>query len=166
VTLADIAQRAGLAPSTLVERFGSKRALLLAAGRTAASTVDAAFDAAESEEATALVALTAALVRLSSGVKTRAALAHQLGALRLDIADPDFRRLAQRHASAMRARITALLVRAREDGSLREATDVGRLAQTVHVVYNGALITWGVSGRGPLRDAVRDEVAAAVTPWR
>src|SRR4051812_50167471 len=39
LTLADVAQEAGLAPSTLAERFGSKRALLLAAARHAAGEV-------------------------------------------------------------------------------------------------------------------------------
>jgi AcrR family transcriptional regulator len=39
LTLADVAREAGLAPSTLAERFGSKRALLLAAARHAAGEV-------------------------------------------------------------------------------------------------------------------------------
>src|SRR5579885_3160850 len=39
LTLADVAREAGLAPSTLAERFGSKRALLLAAARHAAAVV-------------------------------------------------------------------------------------------------------------------------------
>src|SRR3954447_10278393 len=39
LTLADIAREAGLAPSTLAERFGSKRALLLAAAQHAAGEV-------------------------------------------------------------------------------------------------------------------------------
>jgi AcrR family transcriptional regulator len=166
VTLAEIATEAGLAPSTLAERFGSKRALLLAAGRTAADRVASEFDAAEARESAPLVALSAALAQLSSGLGTRAALAHQLGALQLDIADPDFRRLAERHARAMRSRSAALLARALEEGALAQGTDVERLAQTVLVVYNGALISWGITGRGRLRDALLDELDAVIAPWR
>jgi AcrR family transcriptional regulator len=166
VTLVDIARQAGLAPSSLVERFGSKRALLLAAGRTATGSVDAAFAAAEAEQDSALDALAAGLVRLSSGVSTRTSLARQLGALQLDIVDGDFRRLAARHAAAMRTRIAALLERAREHGVLRRETDVARLAQTVQVVYNGALISWGIAGRGSLADALRGELEAVLAPLR
>ena len=42
-TLADVAKEAGLAPATLVQRFGSKRGLLLALSKTAAEGADACF---------------------------------------------------------------------------------------------------------------------------
>jgi AcrR family transcriptional regulator len=166
VTLADIAREAGLAPSTLAERFGSKRALLLAAGRAAAGGVDAIFDEAEAAVAPPLASVVSALVRLSAGVRTRPALARQLGVLQLDIVDADFRRLAARHAAALIARVTALLERAREEDALRRDTDAARLAQTVQVVYNGALISWGVAGRGRLDDSLRAEIDAVLAPWR
>jgi AcrR family transcriptional regulator len=164
VTLAEIANEAGLAPSTLAERFGSKRALLLAAGRTAADGVAAAFATAEARETAPLAALVAALVALSAGARTRAALAHHVGALQLDIADPDFRRLAARHAAALRSQTARLLERARADGSLAAGSDVARLARTVQVTYNGALISWGISGRGSLEAALREDLDAVLAP--
>jgi AcrR family transcriptional regulator len=166
VTLADIATEAGLAPSTLVERFGSKRALLLAAGAVATRSVAAVFDAAEAHDTGPLTALCSALVQLSSPLGTRPALAHHLGVLRLDIADPDFRELAARHARELRSRISALLARAVEDGALSRRTDVERLAQTVQVTYNGALVSWGIAGRRALGDTLRDELEAVLAPWR
>ena len=42
-TLADVAKEAGLAPATLVQRFGSKRGLLLAVSKLAAEGADACF---------------------------------------------------------------------------------------------------------------------------
>jgi AcrR family transcriptional regulator len=166
VTLSDIAGEAGLAPSTLVERFGSKRALLLAAGRVANRGIAAVFDAAEAHESRPLAALCSALVELSSELGTRPALAHHLGVLRLDVADPDFRTLAARHADELRSRISGLLVQALQEGALRHGTDVERFAQTVHVTYNGALVSWGIAGRGALADALRDELEAVLAPWR
>jgi AcrR family transcriptional regulator len=166
VTLADIAIEAGLAPSTLVERFGSKRALLLAASRVANRGIAVVFDASEAHESRPLAALRSALVELSSGLGTRPALAHHLGVLRLDVADPDFRSLAARHGDELRSRIAELLARARQEGALRRGTDVERLAQTVHVTYNGALVSWGIAGRGALADALRDELEAVLAPWR
>ena len=161
----DIAREAGLAPSTLIERFGSKRALLLAAGRTAADGVSGTFAAAEAREPAPLAALAAALIQISAGVRTRAALAHHLGALQLDIADPDFRRLAARHARALAGQITRLLDRALAEGALTATDDAARLASIVQVTYNGALVTWGVSGRGPLEVALRDALEAVLDPW-
>src|SRR5919108_6544573 len=43
LTLAGVAAEVGLAPSTLAERFGSKRGLLLAAARAGVGGVEAAF---------------------------------------------------------------------------------------------------------------------------
>jgi AcrR family transcriptional regulator len=166
VTLADIAAEAGLAPSTLVERFGSKRALLLAAGRTAADGVEAAFARTAGRGDCHLSALADALVLLSEGVRTRAALAHHLGALQLDIADPDFRRLARRHATTLHRQLAVTLARARELGELAESADPERLAGTVQVTYNGALVSWGVAGRGSLEAALRDALESVLAPWR
>jgi AcrR family transcriptional regulator len=166
VTLADIAAEARLAPSTLVERFGSKRALLLAAGRTAADGVAAAFARTAPGEGSHLGALADALVLLSNGVRTRPALAHHLGALQLDIADRDFRGLARKHASALQTQLGRVLAGARAAGELVQRADPERLARTIKISYNGAIISWGISGRGPLEAALRDELDAVLAPWR
>lgn len=110
--------------------------------------------------------MSGALVQLSSGLRTRPALARQLGVLQLDIADPDFRVLARRHAITLRARIAALLARARRDGALRPEIDSGRLARTVLITYNGTLIAWGIGSRRTLANALRDELDAILEPWR
>jgi AcrR family transcriptional regulator len=166
VTLADIAAEAGLAPSTLVERFGSKRALLLAAGHTAADGVAAAFARATAGEASPLRALADALVLLSKGVRTRPALAHHLGALQLDMVDPDFRRLARQHAAALQLQLTRVLARACAAGELVQRAEPERLARILQVSYNGAVISWGISGHGPLETALRDALDAVLAPWR
>ena len=166
VTLADIAAEAGLAPSTLAERFGSKRALLLAAGRTAAEGVAAAFARSTAGDASHLGGLADALVLLSKGVRTRPALAHHLGALQLDVADRDFRRLARQHAKALHAQVARVLDRARAAGELVQRSDAERLARSIQVSYNGAIISWGISGRGSLEAALREELEAVLAPWR
>ena len=96
LTFADVAHEVGLAPSTLAERYGSKRALLLAALEPAPDGVAAAFAAARGAHAAPLDALHAALAALSAPVGTREAYANHLGVLALDVGDPDFRRIAER----------------------------------------------------------------------
>lgn len=166
MTLAHVAAEVGLAPSTLAERFGSKRDLLLAASRAAAVGVGEGFDAERARRSAPLEVLPAALVELARPVRTRAAFANHLAALELDVADPDFRRVAARHATALRREIHTTLVDAAAAGELAPAADLDGLSRAVHVAYNGALVTWAVGGSGPLADSLRADLEAVLAPWR
>ncbi|MGP4100532.1 helix-turn-helix domain-containing protein, partial [Nonomuraea sp. KM90] len=57
LTLAAVAQEAGLSPATLVQRFGSKRGLLLAFAAHAARTAGEPFERARQEHGSPLAAL-------------------------------------------------------------------------------------------------------------
>lgn len=162
MTLADVGAEAGLAPSTLVGRYGSKRALLLSAARAAVLDVAPAFAA----DTQALDALLAGLVQLSRPLQTRRAMANHLALLALDVSDPDFRRVARQHAAARLARLRALLWRAHAAGELIVTADPNSLALAVDRAYNGALITWAVAGPGPLEAQLREAVSAVLEPWR
>jgi AcrR family transcriptional regulator len=154
LTLAHVACAAGLAPSTLAERFGSKRALLLAAARSAAARVEP------------LEPLVDGLAALASGLGDRRAFAHHLSLLELDVADPEFRAAAAVHAGAMHHEIRAGVVRAIDAGELVDAADPDGLARALHVAYNGSLLLWGVTGDGEPADALRTDLEAVLTPWR
>src|SRR5688572_11388706 len=56
-TLAEVAREAGLAPATLVQRFGSKRGLLLALAAQSAVSMDACVDMARQAHPSPLAAL-------------------------------------------------------------------------------------------------------------
>jgi AcrR family transcriptional regulator len=141
LTLADVAREAGLAPSTLAERFGSKRALLLAAARHAAAQVRLP----DGDVVDALVALAA-------GVGDRRAFAHQLALLELDVADPEFGAAAAEHAGRVRDQLASRL-------------GDPALARALQVAYNGSLVLWALSGRGPLEAALRADLEAVLTAW-
>src|SRR5215471_1895575 len=76
LTLAEVARESGLSPATLVQRFGSKRGLLLAAHRSP------------------LAALFAALGEMACLCESPEALANNLAFLEIDLTDRDFHRLA------------------------------------------------------------------------
>src|SRR5687767_5568699 len=57
LTLADVAAEAGVSPAALVQRFGSKRALLLAAAADAARGADYIFPALRARHCSPLQAL-------------------------------------------------------------------------------------------------------------
>src|SRR5260370_25166553 len=80
-TLAHIAREAGLAPATLIQRFGSKRGLLLALARTAAEGAGACFYAVRARHPAPFRALTASFAEMTRLAETPASLASNLSFL-------------------------------------------------------------------------------------
>lgn len=164
LTLATVAREAGLAPATLVQRFGSKRGLLLAFASRAEHGVRRVFARARAAHRSPVAALRTAVSRLAR-VRDRAELANSLTFLHMDLTDPEFHAHAHRHADVVRDEITSLLGQARAAGELTGQVDVDRLARAVFVTYQGSLVTWALIGDGPLAPAVRDDLNTLLTPY-
>jgi hypothetical protein len=81
----------------------------------------------------------------------------------MDLSDPDFQRISQRHARAVHDAIEAVLTAAAAGGQVVLNHPVSHLAQLVHVVYNGALVTWGMDPQGSAHDAVANALTTVVT---
>lgn len=162
VTLAGVAAECGLAPATLVQRFGSKRGLIVALVERGVAQVAGGFEAARGRDP--LERLHAALRSSAGSVSTREAMARQIGVLQMDLEDPELGRLAAAHARAFRAEILALLREAECEG-LIERADVA-LARAVHAAYNGALITWALDGEGTAPRRLREAVDAVLSGAR
>ena len=92
LTLAEVAREAGLSAATLVQRFGSKRALLLAVSQDAAAGMDDCFDDFRQRHASPLEALIAAATDMARQTRTPDEMANTLAFLQIDVSDPDFRR--------------------------------------------------------------------------
>jgi len=165
VTLARVAEEVGLSPATLVQRFGSKRELLLAAARHAAPGRAEVWDRARAEHASPLAALRSVLVSFTASVPTREAMANSIAFLHIDLSDPEFHLLAATGMEEMRAQIRALLDDAVGAGELGP-TDTGALARAVQNAYNGALISWAIYGEGALDDWLRRELDFVLAPYR
>jgi AcrR family transcriptional regulator len=165
MTLADVAREVGLAPATLVQRFGSKRGLLLAVARHGSATVAREFAGIRAGRESPLAALGAVARCMTSMVETPEALANSLAFLRMDLADPEFRKYAQRHAEAMRSEIRALLDAAIECGELGPC-DTRRLARAVHGLLNGSLLSWALDHEGPVEKRVAEDLDVVLGPHR
>ena len=163
LTLAHVAAESGLAPATLLQRFGSKRGLLLAVARRPAR-FGPVFDAARAGEPTRLGALVAALVALTRPVRTPETLANSIAFLQLDLADPEFRAETLAFFAGLREQVEALLREAAARGELAVA-DPAALASTLVTTYNGALITWAVLRDGTLEDWMRRQIGAVLAPY-
>lgn len=156
LTLAEVAREAGIAPPTLIQRFGSKRGLLLAFAEQGPEGVRETFAAARAESDSPLRALREALVRMTASVRTREAMANHLAVLQMDLADPDFHRHALAHGELLRREVAATLEEAARRGEIEGGEDVARLARAVQALFNGALLTWAVHDEGTVEEAVRE----------
>ena len=159
LTLAEIGRRAGLSPATLLQRFGSKRGLLLALARHSAQALPLRLRSA-ADSAAPVEALVATLAELAGGIRSTAEFAHHLAFLLLDLTDPDFQEVTREHAGGVEAAVTEVLAAALARGHLpgRRPDDLPALGRAVHAAYNGALVTWGMTGDGTPGDEVRRQL--------
>jgi AcrR family transcriptional regulator len=157
LTLAHVADEVGLAPATLLQRFGSKRGLLLAVATSGTAVLEPTFAKARAQHASPLEALHAALADMIAGIDSPATLGNHLAFLQMDLADPDLRDNAARHSRELRAQIRRLLDEATVAGEIVSG-DSARLAKAVYTTYNGALLTWAIDGQGTLADWLRGDV--------
>lgn len=159
LTLARVGRHSGLTASALVQRWGSKRALLLAFARRSAGGSAAVV---RPEEGDVIPRLVAGLAAQAASMSTRTAIAGHLGFLQLDLTDPEFGEAARQRVRATRAEIRKGLEEARLRSEL-PAVDLDQLAATLLDVYNGALIGWALDPGGvSLQDHLVRRLRAAI----
>ena len=164
VTFAAVATEAGLAAATLVQRFGTKRELLLAADKRG---IDRWVDAMDrSTAASPLARIVEGLVLAVDPDATPEQMANAVAMLQLDLADPDFHAETLRGARAVRARIARGLSAALAAGELRSGTDVATLAKLVETTYHGAMIGWAIHREDTLAHWMREQFEAVLAPHR
>lgn len=167
LTLARVAAEVDLSPATLVQRFGSKRGLVLALSAAAVTGAARPFEESRRRSPSALTALLDALVDHASDVGSREEMAHHLGVLQLDLIDPEVHEHAASHTHAVRREITALLDAALDRGELVADTDVPALARAVHVTYHGSLIGWALGDdEDQVARALRTDLEQTIAPYR
>lgn len=164
LTLAAVGAECGLSASTIVQRFGSKRGLLLALSAHGRDDVAAVFAAAAARASSPRAAVVDALSALASSVTTREQLANHLAFLQLDLVDADLQRLARDHARAVGRELATLVALAGAAGELH-APDPQAAAHALQVTYNGALLTWAIDPRGPLLARLRADIEATLAAW-
>ena len=164
LTLAAVASEAGLAPATLVQRFGSKRGLLLSFAAQGAAAVAEAFAKARAESPSPLGALFSALSSMTRDVATPEAMANHLAFLQMDLSDPEFYTYTLDHACTVRAGTREFLVAAVEVGELVPC-DTTQLARAVQTAFNGALVTWAIFRDGAVDSWVQDDIKTVLRPF-
>jgi len=164
-TLAEVAKEAGLSPATLVQRFGSKRGLMLALWADAVEGIDACFDMFRPAHASPLDALLAAATEMSRHTKSPEEMANHLAYLQIDVSDPEFRQhmlvLSQRTEAGYRKLLD-------EAVGKKEIVpcDTARLARAISAMAGGSLISWAVFREGTAESWVRGDLETLLAAYR
>ncbi len=164
-TLAEVAREVGLAPATLVQRFGSKRGLLLALSAQSARSMDASFEAIRAEIASPLEALLTAATTMARFSTTPEELANSIAYLQIDLSDADFHKHILEGSRAVQRGYRALLDDAVVAGELMPC-DTRRLARAVEAVAGGSLIGWAIHRTGKAETWVRRDLETLLAPYR
>ena len=164
LTLADIAAEAGVTPGRLVQRFGSKRALLLTLAERFAGSSGAVFAGLRAAHARPLAVVRAYATCMADLAATPEALARNLAYLQIDLTDPEFRAHLLTNARATRREIEKLLRAAVADGDLRPETNVRALSRAIEAVIGGSLMTWACYREGSAASWIRRDLEAVLRP--
>jgi AcrR family transcriptional regulator len=165
LTLADVAKEAGVVPATLIQRFGTKRNLILTLCRTAPGSCAQAFAAARSKHKSLLQALVELYAEGTSFAPTPEAMANGLAWLQNDLTDPDFHAITLEQFHVIRDETKKLLDEAVAARELRKC-DTAQLARLIQHTNGGAMLAWAVYRQGSVASWVRREIAALLAPYR
>lgn len=162
-TLADVARECGLSPSTLVQRFASKEALLEGALERASQRLEREL-MQPSPPGGSTQGLVEWLAQLAFPFRTRELLAAHLLLLRRDLSDAGLRRQARRQSQLLRDNIARKLG---ERAPTLPLADRDALAGLIEAHWHGLILQWALAGRGTLRawmqrglDALLERVVA------
>ncbi|MFG2976806.1 TetR/AcrR family transcriptional regulator [Streptomyces sp. NPDC048331] len=164
LTLAAVAREVDLVPGTLVQRFGSKRGLILALADRSVRDAETLPARIRGEHASALEALAGLFAEWMAPMVSPETFAHHLAFLCMDLTDPELHERALAVHEAQRRSVGALLAEAVSTGELHAATDVEALTATVQAVTSGTGLLWALDRRGTLVRRVRDGLDAVLAP--
>lgn len=165
LTLREIAAEAGVTAGALVQRFGSKRAMLLAHARYAAATGDVGVSVPRPRNSSPLTALRSVTAEYAQLAKTPRAALRNLAYLLNDLTDPALRRHLLRLSRAARAWYEQRLGEAAAAGELRAAADVHALARLIEVNLRGSFLGWTLYREGSAAEWLRDDLEATLRPY-
>lgn len=165
LTLAEVARDAGLSAATLVQRFGSKRGLLLAFARQAGEVSRVELAAARAAHESPLDALVAVSLSQTNNMDSPEALSNHLAFMQMDLNDPEFRALARNGAKLIHGELHSLLDAAVDAGELTDC-DTASLARAVQAVFRGSILLWAIYRTGTARKWLRRDLETVLLPYR
>jgi AcrR family transcriptional regulator len=165
LTLADVARDAGLSPATLVQRFGSKRGLMLALWAAALDGIDACFAMLRPAYPSPIEAVIAGATEMARCTASAEELSNHLAFLQIDLSDPEFHGYMLEMSRRTEAGYATLLAEAVRAGEIVRC-DTARLARAVSATSGGSLIGWAVFREGTAEAWVKRDLETLLAPYR
>jgi AcrR family transcriptional regulator len=164
LTLAAIAQEAGVTAGALVQRFGSKRRLQVALAEAVAASAGEMIGALSAKHESPIEAIRDYAACMAGLAKSPEALARNLAYLTQDVSDPDLRKNLLVQSRATRKGLAELLEAAVKRRELRPSTNIRELARTLESLIGGALFSWAVYREGSAKRYVVEHVDHVLAP--
>ena len=164
LTLADVAREANVSAASLVQRFGSKRALLLAASNDAAGGHVDIFVGLRVKHRSPKAALYGLAECMSVMGDTPEQVAHSLAFLQMDLTDPEFHEHARSGSTGFHQGVCALIKEGIAAGELVKC-DASRLARALQATLNGSILGWAIHGEGRMAAWIRRDLRMVLAPY-
>ena len=165
LTLAEIAREAGVTAGLLVQRFGSKRELLLTLAEKFSGGTSEMFAELRRGHRSPLAALRAYSDCMAQMASSPAVFARNFAYLQIDLTDPDFRKHIAKHAVASRLELQKLIKEAIDAKELVSGTNVKQLARTIEAVVGGSMLSWAFYQEGAATKWMRHDLDAVLKPY-
>ena len=163
LTLAEVAKEAGVSPATLVQRFGSKRGLLLALVASASGAARLEFARIRGTHPDPVEAIREAVRCVASMAQTPDAVSKGLAFLQIDLSDPEFHRHAYAQAKDTVEEFRRLLDHAVKAGRLQRC-NTRPLARALHAIIGGSMVSWAVLREGSAEKWMLADVDTLLKP--
>ena len=167
LTLALLAKEVGLAPATLLQRFGSKRGLIEKAWSSGAGDYRLFVEQQRALGRSPLAIVKGVYLGFADMAASPATYLNHLAAyLQLDLGDATLRRYAVKTGRANDDLIQGLLNQAVRAGALLAGTDTAALGRALAAVTTGSLLSWATYRTGPPRAWLERDLAFLLRPWQ
>lgn len=165
LTLGQIADEAGVTAGLLVQRFGSKRDLLLKLSEQFSGSTGEVFAQLRAAHRSPLATIRAYADCMAGMAETPAALIRNLSYLQIDLTDPEFRTHLGKNALATRQELQHLIRDAIKAGELVASVNPKQLARTIEAIIAGSMLSWAYYQEGTASKWMRDDLAAILKPY-
>jgi AcrR family transcriptional regulator len=161
LTLAQVGESVGLSAATVMQRFGSKRDLILMAasawGSSAGSNVERGGNTGDD--------LVEGMSEIAGLMETPEEVANITASMHIELADPKFHEIIEASMRRQRGLVREALEKGVEKGEIKPC-DTEKLARHLQVVALGAMQNWSIEPTDTLNDWIRKCLRETIEPWR
>jgi AcrR family transcriptional regulator len=157
LTFQSLAHQAGVSPATLVQRFGTKDAMIVSIAKHAGKGFVQTFAKLNSDIKNPLQRLVAFGDVFAALMGTPATFANNLAFFQLDLINPELNAMTRESYHDFRALLEATVREAIEQELLKDA-DSCSLATLLHATYQGSLMNWAIYQQDSATEYMRTNV--------